>query len=60
MIRRTHPCTTGMSRWKIVSTSSEPILAGIGRYGSYVQHKKTYANLDKGEDVLAIGGCELR
>ena len=36
--------------------SGEPILAGIGRYGAYVQHKKTYANLDKGEDVLEIGG----
>jgi DNA topoisomerase I len=36
-------------------TSGEPILAGIGRYGSYVQHGKTYANLGKDEDVLAIG-----
>jgi DNA topoisomerase I len=37
-------------------TSGDPILAGIGRYGSYVQHGKTYANLGKDEDVLAIGG----
>jgi DNA topoisomerase I len=37
-------------------TSGEPILAGIGRYGSYVQHGKVYANLGKDEDVLAIGG----
>jgi DNA topoisomerase-1 len=36
--------------------SGEPILAGIGRYGSYVQHKKTYANLSKDENVLDIGG----
>lgn len=35
--------------------SGEPILAGIGRYGPYVQHGKTYANLDKGDDVLALG-----
>ena len=35
--------------------SGEPILAGIGRYGSYVQHKKTYANLAKDENVLEIG-----
>jgi DNA topoisomerase-1 len=35
--------------------SGEPILAGIGRYGSYVQHKKTYANLGKEENVLDIG-----
>jgi DNA topoisomerase-1 len=33
----------------------EPILAGIGRYGPYVQHGKTYANLDSSEDVLSIG-----
>ena len=37
-------------------TSGEPILAGIGRYGSYVQHGKTYANLGKDDDVLEIGG----
>jgi DNA topoisomerase-1 len=35
--------------------SGEPILAGIGRYGSYVQHGKTYANLSRNDDVLAIG-----
>jgi DNA topoisomerase-1 len=35
--------------------SGEPILAGIGRYGPYVQHGKTYANVDKGDDVLDIG-----
>ena len=33
----------------------EPILAGIGRFGPYVQHGKTYANLDTGDDVLTIG-----
>jgi DNA topoisomerase-1 len=32
-----------------------PILAGIGRYGPYVQHGKTYANLEAGDDVLNIG-----
>ncbi|MCI4678977.1 type I DNA topoisomerase [Rhodoblastus acidophilus] len=35
--------------------TGEPILAGIGRYGAYVQHKKTYANLAKDDDVLEIG-----
>jgi DNA topoisomerase-1 len=33
----------------------EPILAGIGRFGPYVQHGKTYANLGPDEDVLTIG-----
>ena len=36
-------------------TSGEPILAGVGRYGSYVQHGKTYANLGRDDDVLEIG-----
>jgi DNA topoisomerase I len=37
-------------------TSGEPILAGIGRYGAYVQHGKIYANLGRDDDVLEIGG----
>ncbi|MHB2165961.1 type I DNA topoisomerase [Alsobacter sp. R-9] len=35
--------------------TGEPILAGIGRFGPYVQHRKTYANIGKDDDVLAIG-----
>jgi len=33
----------------------EPIRAGIGRYGPYVQHGKIYANLESAEDVFTIG-----
>ncbi len=33
----------------------EPVEAGIGRYGPYVKHGKTYANLTAGDDVLTIG-----
>ncbi len=33
----------------------EPIVAGVGRFGPYVQHGKTYANLTAGDDVLAVG-----
>jgi DNA topoisomerase-1 len=36
-------------------TSGEPIVAAIGRYGPYVQHGKTYANISKDEDILEIG-----
>jgi len=35
--------------------SGEPILAGIGRYGSYIKHQTSYANLEEGDDVLTIG-----
>src|SRR5215813_861107 len=35
--------------------SGEPIMASIGRYGAYVQHGKTYANLEAGDDVLSLG-----
>ncbi|MCZ7657241.1 MAG: type I DNA topoisomerase [Xanthobacteraceae bacterium] len=35
--------------------TGEPIRAGIGRFGPYVQHDKTYASLEPGDDVLAIG-----
>jgi len=33
----------------------EPILAGIGRFGPYVKHGKTYASLEQGDDVLTVG-----
>jgi DNA topoisomerase I len=33
----------------------EPIRAGIGRFGPYVQHAKTYASLETGDDVFTIG-----
>ncbi|NBC20630.1 MAG: type I DNA topoisomerase [Alphaproteobacteria bacterium] len=33
----------------------EPILANIGRYGPYVNHQKTYANLPGVSDVFEIG-----
>jgi DNA topoisomerase-1 len=33
----------------------EPIKAGIGRFGPYVQHGKTYASLEAGDAVFTIG-----
>jgi DNA topoisomerase-1 len=33
----------------------EPIKAGIGRFGPYVQHVKTYASLEAGDEVYTIG-----
>ncbi|MGH6793699.1 MAG: topoisomerase C-terminal repeat-containing protein, partial [Methylocella sp.] len=35
--------------------TKDPILAGIGRFGPYVQHGKTYASLGKDDDILSIG-----
>jgi DNA topoisomerase-1 len=36
--------------------TKEAIVAGIGRFGPYVQHGKTYANIGKDENILQIGG----
>ncbi len=33
----------------------EPIMAGIGRFGPYVQHGKIYASLEAGDEVFNIG-----
>jgi DNA topoisomerase-1 len=35
--------------------TGEPIMAGIGRFGTYVKHNGHYANLEPGDDVLNIG-----
>src|SRR5438093_227571 len=35
--------------------TGEPILAGLGRFGPYVQHGKAYASLEPGDDILNIG-----
>ena len=34
---------------------NEPIFAGLGRYGPYVQHKTTYASLGDIEEVFEVG-----
>jgi DNA topoisomerase-1 len=33
----------------------EPITAGIGRFGPFVRHGKTYASLEAGDDVFSVG-----
>ena len=35
--------------------TGDPILAGIGRFGPYIQHGKSYANLESGDEVLSVG-----
>jgi len=35
--------------------SGKPILAGLGRYGPFVQHERTYANLESFEDIFTVG-----
>ncbi|UYO47495.1 type I DNA topoisomerase [Rhodopseudomonas palustris] len=35
--------------------TGQPIKAGIGRFGPYVQHEKTYASLEAGDDVHTVG-----
>ena len=38
-----------------IPRDGELIIAGIGRFGPYVKHGKTYANLEQGDEVLTIG-----
>jgi len=33
----------------------EPITAGLGRFGPFVRHEKTYASLEAGDEVFDIG-----
>ncbi|PQO24226.1 type I DNA topoisomerase [Rhodobacteraceae bacterium WD3A24] len=33
----------------------EPVQAGIGRYGPYVRHGRTYANLPEADEVFTVG-----
>src|SRR5262249_34768010 len=35
--------------------SGQPILAGLGRYGPFVQHERTFANLEAFEDIFTVG-----
>lgn len=35
--------------------TGKPVLAGFGRYGPFVNHEKTYANLETVDDVFTIG-----
>ena len=35
--------------------TGEPIKAGLGRFGPFVQHEKTYASLEAGDEVFDIG-----
>ena len=35
--------------------TGQPITAGIGRYGPFVQHEGTFANLDSVEEVFSVG-----
>src|SRR5262249_40641553 len=35
--------------------TGQPILAGLGRYGPFVQHERTFANLESFEDIFSIG-----
>ena len=35
--------------------SGQPITAGIGRFGPFVKHEKTYASLEAGDEVFDVG-----
>jgi DNA topoisomerase-1 len=35
--------------------TGQPIVAGLGRYGPFVQHERTFANLESFEDIFTVG-----
>ena len=35
--------------------TGQPIVAGLGRFGPFVKHEKTYASLEAGDEVFDIG-----
>jgi DNA topoisomerase-1 len=35
--------------------TGKPIVAGIGRYGPFIEHEKKYANLDGPDEVFTVG-----
>ena len=35
--------------------TGEPITAGLGRFGPFVRHEKTYASLEAGDEVFDVG-----
>ena len=37
------------------AAAEHPITAGIGRFGPFVRHEKTYASLEAGDEVFDIG-----
>ena len=61
--RRAWRLPTSRSKWRLALLAlprevglhpedGEPIVAGIGRFGPYVRHGKTYKSLTAGDDVL--------
>jgi DNA topoisomerase-1 len=65
LLRGTDPATVDLEMaLKLLSLPREigrhpedgaPIIAGVGRYGPYIQHGKTYANIEAGDDVFGVG-----
>ena len=35
--------------------TGKPIVAGLGRYGPFIEHDKKYANLDSADEVFTVG-----
>ena len=48
-------CSACRARSASHPETGKPIIAGIGRYGPFVQHDGTYANLDSVDEVFTVG-----
>ena len=53
--RRRWRCCRCRARSACIPETGKPITAGLGRYGPFVLHDGTYANLDSVEEVFSIG-----
>ena len=53
--RRRSSCCRCRARSARIPETGKPIIAGIGRYGPFVEHDGKYANLDSVDEVFTVG-----
>jgi DNA topoisomerase-1 len=53
--RRPCACSRSPASWASTPEDGQPVEAGIGRYGPFVKHGATYANLPEVAEVFEVG-----